>query len=80
MKRSQMVSKIAAVIYNFNEPYSYVDRKKCLEIAKVILQVQEENGMLPPGRFEDFGNYSMDMYGEILPSEGWVNEWEPEDE
>lgn len=53
MKRSDMVSKIASVILNFNEPNSYVDRKKALEIAEVILQVQEENGMLPPPKKTD---------------------------
>lgn len=48
MKRSEMLGKIAACIINHNEPHRYTDRETALQIAEVILQVQEEAGMQPP--------------------------------
>jgi hypothetical protein len=48
MKRSEMLSKIASVIINYNEVDSVIKREKALEMAETILQVQEEAGMLPP--------------------------------
>jgi hypothetical protein len=48
MKRSEMLGKIAAVIINYNEPHRYTDRDTAIEIARTILAVQEEAGMLPP--------------------------------
>ena len=48
MKRSGMLSKIASVIINFNEAYRQTPREVALEMAEIILQVQEEAGMLPP--------------------------------
>lgn len=76
MKRSEMVSKIAAVIYNFNEPHSYVDRKKCLEIAEIILQVQTENNILAPEYYVDYPTEAGYKYNEGFVVKGW----EPEDE
>jgi hypothetical protein len=43
-----MLGKIAAVIINYNEPHRYTDRETAIEIARTILAVQEEAGMLPP--------------------------------
>lgn len=91
-----MVSKIASVILNFNEPNSYVDRNKALEIAEVILQVQEDNGMLPPPDETNVATssivycyYKVKTYGEcerlVENEDGELDYkmsklWEPEDE
>lgn len=48
MKKSEMVSKIASVIINYNEINCIISRDKAIEIAETILEVQKENGMLPP--------------------------------
>ena len=48
MKRSEMLSKIASVIINYNEAHCIVNRDKAMEMAETILQVQEKNGMRPP--------------------------------
>lgn len=48
MKRSEMLSKIASVIINFNEAHRQTPREGALEMAETILQVQEEAGMYPP--------------------------------
>ncbi len=48
MKRSEMLSKIASVIINYNEANCIIKREKAMEMAETILQVQEEAGMLPP--------------------------------
>ncbi len=48
MKRSDMLSKIASVIINYNEAHCIINRDKAMEMAETILQVQEELGMLPP--------------------------------
>lgn len=43
MKRSEMLSKIASVIINYNEAHCVVNRDKAMEMAEVILGMQEEN-------------------------------------
>ena len=43
MKRSEMLSKIASVIINYNEAHCIVNRDKAMEMAEVILGMQEEN-------------------------------------
>jgi hypothetical protein len=48
LKRSEILSKIASVIINYNEVGSIINRDKALEMAETILKVQEESGMLPP--------------------------------
>ena len=48
MKRSEMLSKIASVIINYNEAHCVVNRDKAMEMAETILQMQEEVGILPP--------------------------------
>ena len=48
MKRSEMLSKIASVIINYNEAHCVIDREKAIEMAETILQVQEEIGIYPP--------------------------------
>jgi hypothetical protein len=65
MKRSEMLSKIASVIINYNEVDSVIKHEKALEIAETILKVQEEVGMYPPDRFHQ-GHH--------------ISEWEPENE
>ena len=48
MKRSEMLSKIASVIINYNEADCIINRDKAMEMAETILQIQKEVGMLPP--------------------------------
>lgn len=71
MKRSEMLSKIASVIINYNEVDSVIKREKALEMAETILQVQQEVGMLPPKNpdYEESG---------IMEDLGCYYEWEEE--
>lgn len=60
MKRSDMLSKIASVIINYNEVGRVTSREKALEMAKTILDMQE-NFMTPkqyvnPKAMEEFGD------------------------
>lgn len=48
MKRSEMLSKIASVIINYNEAHCIINRDKAMEMAETILKVQEELEMYPP--------------------------------
>ena len=48
MKRSEMLSKIASVIINYNQAHCVINREKAMEMAETILQIQKEVGMLPP--------------------------------
>lgn len=48
MKRSEMLSKIASVIINYNEAHCIINRDKAMEMAETILQVQEKLGMIGP--------------------------------
>lgn len=48
MKRSEMLSKIASVIINYNEAHCIINRDKAMKMAETVLQIQEEVGMLPP--------------------------------
>ena len=56
MKRSEMLSKIASVIINYNEAHCVINRDKAMEMAETILQVQEKNGMYGP-RDESYEQY-----------------------
>lgn len=82
MKRSEMLSKIASVIINYNEAHCIINRNKAMEMAETILRVQEENGMLPPetkSTPEDWTH--IDMTQEFLDEHEFkVNRWESEDE
>ena len=77
MKRSEMLSKIASVIINYNEAHRQTPREVALEMAETILQVQEEAGMLPPKapipRSFRLGAEERIAYHN-------TNEWEPEDD
>jgi hypothetical protein len=80
VKRSEMLSKIASVIINYNEPPGVVNRNKAMEMAETILQVQENTGMKPPNR-------KAISWSEIgIPNDQTekpnftVYMWEPEDE
>lgn len=73
MKRSKMLSKIASVIINYNEAHCIINRDKAMEMAEVILGIQEENGMLPPEIKEQ--SFKILPSGEMVYN---VNEWEPE--
>lgn len=82
MKRSEMLSKIASVIINYNEANCVINRDKAMEMAETILRVQEENGMLPPSTTAkpfDFTNTGFTQ--EFLDEHEFkVNRWEPEDD
>jgi len=68
MKRSEMLSKIASVIINYNEVDSIIKRDKALEMAETILQVQEEDGMFYCP-VEDLGDF-----GQLRTPKGWEGE------
>lgn len=80
MKRSEMLSKIASVIINYNEVDSVIKREKALEMAETILQVQQEVGMLPPetkATPEDFTH--IDLRQDFLDKHDFtVNKWDEE--
>ena len=83
MKRSEMLSKIASVIINYNEAHCIVNRDKAMEMAETILQVQEKNGMLPPlhifkDQHEDYCSTYDDDECTCNPFRD--NQWEPEDD
>ena len=85
MKRSEMLSKIAACIINHNEPHRYTDRETALQIAEIILQVQEEAGMLPPesSRSIRLGMFDLQhtRYAHVWDENDWdIFSEEPEDE
>jgi len=42
MKRSNMLSKIASVIINYNEADCIINRDKAMEMAETVLQMQED--------------------------------------
>jgi hypothetical protein len=42
VKKSEMLSKIASVIINYNEAHCIINRDKAMEMAETILSVQEE--------------------------------------
>lgn len=68
MKRSEMLSKMASVIINYNEAHCVINRDKAMEMAETILQVQEKLDILPP-------EYVVD-YSPMMTT----NAWEPEDD
>lgn len=75
MKRSEMLSKIASVIINYNEAQCIISRDKAMEMADTILQVQEKSGMLPP--------FSPPEKLSVMQDERKYTiyyKWEPEDE
>lgn len=83
MKRSEMLSKIASVIINYNEAHCIINRDKAMEMAETILGVQEKNGMLPPVHiFEDqHEDYCATYDGdECNCNPVRDNQWEPEDD
>lgn len=77
MKRSEMLSKIASVIINYNEVDSVIKREKALEIAETILQIQEEAGMLPPSYQLRIKNTGI---GGAVAATRIDGKWEPENE
>lgn len=74
MKRSKMVSKIASVILNYNEPNLYIKREKALEITETILKIQEESGMHPSWYEKSYTDHLGCLRKEYKTG------WEPEDE
>lgn len=74
MKRSEMLSKIASVITNYNEVHCIINCDKAMEMAETILQIQEEVGMLPP--FTDKRGYCALRRASLVIK----TTWEPEDE
>jgi hypothetical protein len=73
MKRSEMLSKIASVIINYNEVDSIIKREKALEMAETILQVQEEAGMLPPHtNLKDCDDPVFQVYVDNVDIPHWV--------
>ena len=88
MKRSEMLSKIASVIINYNEAHCIVNRDKAMEMAETILQVQEEASMLPPPTETDVVTkylvycYYPKVSGDDTYQIDVVNSqlWEPEDD
>lgn len=86
MKRSEMLSKIASVIINYNEVHCVIDREKAMEMAETILQVQEEKGMYGP-KDESYEQYyarelGYETYHDYLICSSYEPQggWEPEDE
>ena len=76
MKRSEMLSKIASVIINYNEAHCIINRDKAMEMAETILRVQEENGMLPP-----LNDWSLHTDGDKAGADNVrYYTWESEDE
>lgn len=76
MKRSDMLSKIASVIINYNETHCIINRDKAMEMAETILKVQEELGMVPP-LVHPIHHYALDQI-EYLDSK--FKKWESEGE
>jgi hypothetical protein len=73
MKRSEMLSKIASVIINYNEVDSVIKREKALEMAETILQVQEEVGMLPPHtNLKDCDDPELQVYVDSIDIPYWI--------
>lgn len=73
MKRSEMLSKIASVIINYNEVDSVIKREKALEIAEIILQVQEEAGIYPPDtNLKDCNDPVFQVYVDNIDIPHWV--------
>ena len=58
MKRSEMLSKIASVIINYNEAHCIINRDKAMEMAETILRVQEEANMFYCP-VEDLGDFQL---------------------
>jgi hypothetical protein len=73
MKKSDMVSKIASVIINHNEPISYISREKALDMASCILEVQEELNMYPPEtNLKDCTDPDFKMYADNIDIPHWI--------
>lgn len=68
MKRSEMSFLIAQELFRSNK----VDPTECGNLAELVLDFIEKNGMLPPTRTEK----------SVLPGvqDFVVNKWEPEDD
>ena len=77
MKRSEILSKIASVIINYNEAHCIINRDKAVEMAETILQIQEELRMLPPRTCIE---RSVRVGDEERTAYHNTNEWEPEDD
>jgi hypothetical protein len=77
MKRSEMISKIASVILNHNEPDSMVSREKALDIANVILDTLESKGMKPPV-VEIWQDVPNTFLGEGFKIKKQISKWEEE--
>ena len=72
MKKSEVISKLASVIINFN----LANREDALKVAKVILEVQEDFDLLNPKHkkiktYFDIENMPYEDYVEV---EGWEPE------
>ena len=77
MKRSDMLSKIASVIINYNEVTCIINHDKAMEMAETILRVQEKASMLPPKACLEWSVRVGDEERTVYHN---TNEWEPEDE
>ena len=73
MKRSEMINKIQYELNCLN-----LDKYSDITIAKLVLEIVEKNGMLPPAipklDTERFSVNGVEFYGQIIN----INQWEEE--
>lgn len=69
MKRSEILNKISNVVHEHRRR-----TESCTsdDLAKIILDLVEENGMLPPE--------TIDPENPSHPENDFINSWEPENE
>jgi hypothetical protein len=79
MKRSNMLSKIASVIINYNEADCIINRDKAMDMAETVLQMQENAGMLPPVSEETTKQHNQSTIDAMFDSITYDCKWDLEE-